>query len=63
MNRTTKEDNVEIAEKAKSERPSFLSRALAFLNIDDFWCTLIGKRPGAPYWQMSSDRGTAQDGF
>ena len=48
MNRTTKEDNVEIAEKAKSERPSFLSRALAFLNIDNFWFTLIGKRPGAP---------------
>jgi len=48
MNRTTKEDNVEIAEKAKSERPSFLSRALAFFNINNFWFTLIGKRPGVP---------------
>ena len=30
MNKTTKEDNVEIAEKAKIDRPSFFSRALDF---------------------------------
>ena len=30
MNKTTKEDNVEIAENAKIDRPSFLSLALAF---------------------------------
>ena len=40
MNRTTKEDNVEIAEKAKIDRPSFLSLALAFSFIDNFWFTL-----------------------
>ena len=45
MNRTTKEDKVDIAEKAKIDRPSFLSRALAFFNIDNFWWT--------PYWQTS----------
>ena len=48
MNRTTKEDNVDIAEKAKIDRPSFLSRALAFFNIDNFWWT--------PYWQTSGAR-------
>ena len=48
MNRTTKEDNVDIAEKAKIDRPSFLSRALAFFNIDNFWWT--------PYWQTSVAR-------
>ena len=48
MNRTTKEDNVDIAEKAKIDRPSFLSRALAFFNIDNFWWT--------PYWQTSVTR-------
>ena len=52
MNRTTKEDKVDIAEKAKIDRPSFLSRALAFFNIDHFWWT--------PYRQTS---GHDSEGF
>ena len=55
MNRTTKEDNVEIAEKAKIDRPSFLSRALAFSFIDNFWFSLIEKIPGMPHDSMISN--------